>query len=316
MKKTISLSVSEDDPIKLPEEVQRLGLDALKIIWKVAQDIAQKEIDKIQQKYEKCESDILQQKQATLQQVDSLTEQLKKATANIEALDRENQALQVDVNNKIAELKSAHDHINVLQEDSVQKVNETNTLIEELGRGRERIETLEKRLHESEYQIEQERNAAQELRDEAIVNTHARDRLKKDLKSVSSELEEMRQQLRVEKTKAAVDNALVKELRENIKKMEEEIGRIKDEKLEVNEQLQSETNVRTNLEKKVAFLTARNESQEWAHKENITKLEKELAVSREETASVRKRMIGAEAMFEREKKRTDMFEAKVIGRKS
>jgi len=315
-KKTISLSVSEDDPIKLPEEVQRLGLDALKIIWKIAQDIAQKEIDKVKQKYQLCESEIINQRQSALEKVDLLTTQLKKATADIDALDRENQALQVDINGKMAELKSAFDQINLLQEDSIQKVNENNNLVEEQGRLRERIETLEKRLHEADYQVEQERNIAQELREESIVNTHAKDRLDKDFKSLSVELEEMRQQLRTEKTQAAVDNALVKELRENIKKMEETIVRVKDEKQEVNEKLQSEINVRATLEKKIAFLTASKESQEWAYKENISKLEKELTVSREETASVRKRMIGAEAMFEREKKRTDMFEAKVIGRKS
>lgn len=312
VEKVLHLTSNEDKEGEIPEEIQRIGIDSLKIIWKISQDIAQKEIDKITADYRHCESKIVEQKQEAEKKVEILTQQLKVSVENIESLQRENKSLQVDSNGKAVELKSARDQIAILQEENVQKTNEVINLTEELGRIRERTEHFEKRLHETEYQIEQDRSALQELKNESSVNTYARDRLTKDIRSLTGQLEQTQQQLKTEQTRAAIDNALVKELREDIKKKEESISRVRDEKREVKEKLDLEINARVTLEKKIAALTARNESQEWAYKDTINKLEKELSAVKDEASVVRQRLIKAESGLEREKKAVERLESKMF----
>jgi hypothetical protein len=62
----------------------------------------------------------------------------------------------------------------------------------------------------------------------------------------------------------------------------------------------------------MASLTSRAESQEWAYKEIIAKLEKELEIAKNEATSVRSRMIKAEGALEREKKAIERLETKLI----
>jgi chromosome segregation ATPase len=313
VERVLHLTSSEDKVEEIPEEIQRIGTDSLKIIWKISQDIAQVRIDKMTEQYQQCEMKIIAQKQEAEKKVEILTQQLKVAVENNESLHRENKSLQVDSNSKAVELKSARDQIAILQEENVQKSTEVINLTEELGRIRERTEHFEKRLHEMEYQIEQDRNALQELKNESSVSAYARDRLTKDMRSLTGQLEQSQQQLKTEQTRAAIDNALVKELREDIKKKEESISRARDEKREVKEKLELEVNARVILENKIAALTARNESQERAYKDTINKLEKELSAVRDESTVVRQRLIKAESGLEREKKAIERLESKLIG---
>ena len=289
-----------------------MGKEALQILWQVSQHIAQQEIAMINQQSQQKEMEVTQQYRETLTKVEQMSREITNAATNIDSLTRENKSLQVDVNRKLGELKSAADQIAFFQEKLVQQEHEIKQLIEENGRVRENAETLKKRLYEVSRQSEQDQVALREAREESAVNIHIRERLEKNLKTAMQEAEEVWKQLKHEQAKAAAAEALVQEMKEATKKYEVEIKLLKQEKQELKEAVEAEAKTRIDLEKRLATLATRLESQEWGYKEMITKLEKELEIVKAEASQVRNRMIKAEGALEREKKAIERLETKII----
>lgn len=312
MSRQLNLSITEEEKIEIPEEIERIGGEALQIIWKISQELAQKEIDAVKQRYQQYEADALQQREEALDKVIRLNDEIAAVKASNEVLTRENKSLQVDLNRKIGELKSAEDQLTHLNEKIMQQEHEIKSLTEEIGRTRENVDNLKKRLHEVSYQAEQERAALKEATEESMVNLRTRERLDKNLKTAMLESEQVWKQLKIEQTRAAVAEALVQELKETMKKFEADIKILKEEKQGIKEGLDAEVKNRVEIEKKMASLTSRAESQEWAYKDIITKLEKELEIAKSEATSVRSRMIKAEGALEREKKAIERLETKLI----
>lgn len=312
MSRQISLSVIEESNAQLPEEIQRIGMEALQILWQISQDMAQKEIEVIKHRYDQYELDVLQQRDEALEKVTQINAEITHAKVQIDTLSRENKSLQVDLNRKVGELKSATDQINHLDEKISQQEHEIKKLIEEIGRAREHNDTMQKRLYEVSRQAEQDRVALKEATEESMVNLRTRERLDKNLKTAMLESEQVWKQLKVEQTRAAVADALVQETKETMKKFESDIKLLKEEKQDMKENMESEMKARIEMEKKLSSLTARSESQEWAYKEIIAKLEQELEGAKGEAATVRNRMIKAEGALEREKKAIERLETKLI----
>ena len=312
MSRQINLSIIEKNPVEIPEEIQRMGREALQILWQVSQHIAQQEIATINQQSQQKEMKLTQQYQEALIKVEQMSREIANATTNIDSLTRENKSLQVDVNRKLGELKSAADQIAYFQEKLVQQEHEIKRLIEENGRVRENSENLKKRLYEVSRQSEQDQVTLKEIREESAVNIHIRERLEKNLKTAMQEAEEVWKQLKHEQAKSAAAEALVQEMKETTKKYEVEIKLLKQEKQELKEAVEAEAKTRIDLEKRLATLAARLESQEWGYKEMITKLEKELEIIKAEASQVRNRMIKAEGALEREKKAIERLETKII----
>lgn len=312
MSQQINLSIIEGNPVEIPEEIQRMGREALQILWQVSQQIAQQEIAKINKQSQQRETEITQQYQETLSKVERMNFDITTAYANIDSLTRENKSLQVDINRKLGELKSAADQIAFFQEKLVQQEHEIKQLSEESGRVRENAENLKKRLYEVSRQTEQDQVALKEIREESAVNIHIRERLEKNLKTAMQESEEVWKQLKREQGKAATAEALVQEMKETTKKYEVEIKLLKQEKQELKDAVEAEVKTRIDLEKRLATVAARLESQEWGYKEMIAKLEKELEIVKAEASQVRNRMIKAEGALEREKKAIERLETKII----
>lgn len=312
MSRQINLSIIEGNPVEIPEEIQRMGREALQILWQVSQQIAQQEIESIKKQSQQREGELAQQYQETLDKVGQMSHELTTAHANIDSLMRENKSLQVDINRKLGELKSAADQIVFFQEKLVQQEHEIKQLSEESGRVRENAENLKKRLYEVNRQAEQDQVVLKEIREESAVNIHIRERLEKNLKTAMQESEEVWKQLKREQSKAATAEALVQEMKEATKKYEVEIKLLKQEKQELKDAVEAEVKTRIDLEKRLATVTARLESQEWGYKEMIAKLEKELEIVKAEASQVRNRMIKAEGALEREKKAIERLETKII----
>jgi len=312
MSQQINLSIIEGNPVEIPEEIQRMGREALQILWQVSQQLAQQEIAKINKQSQQKEIEITQQYQETLTKVERINFDITTAYANIDSLTRENKSLQVDINRKLGELKSAADQIAFFQEKLVQQEHEIKQLSEENGRVRENAENLKKRLYEVTRQTEQDQVALKEIREESAVNIHIRERLEKNLKTAMQESEEVWKQLKREQGKAATAEALVQEMKETTKKYEVEIKLLKQEKQELKDAIEAEVKTRIDLEKRLATVAARLESQEWGYKEMIAKLEKELEIVKAEASQVRNRMIKAEGALEREKKAIERLETKII----
>jgi chromosome segregation ATPase len=310
--KNIQLTVAEENPPKLPEELQRLSNEAVNILWQNAHAIAKQEIEKNKQRYQLFEVEILKQRQDALGKVVEIKAILDTAKTHTDALTRENKSREVDLNRQTGELKSAVDQIHHLQERNLTQEIEIKRLIEEIGRLRESVDTLTKRSYEATRQVEQDRIVLKAAGEEIVSSTKIRDRLDNNLKAAIQESEQVWKQLKQEQTRAAVADALTQELRETIKKLEGDIKLLKQEKHEMHEEMEVEIRVRIDLEKKAAILTTRAESQEWLYKETISRLEKELESAKSETTSLRNRLIKAEGALEREKKAVERLETKLI----
>ena len=95
MSRQINLSIIEGNPVEIPEEIQRMGREALQILWQVSQQIAQQEIESIKKQSQQREGELAQQYQETLDKVGQMSHELTTAHANIDSLMRENKSLQV-----------------------------------------------------------------------------------------------------------------------------------------------------------------------------------------------------------------------------
>ncbi|RKZ83168.1 MAG: hypothetical protein DRR19_19500 [Candidatus Parabeggiatoa sp. nov. 1] len=312
MSRQINLSVVEDNPSNIPDEVQRMGMESLHILWQTSQDIAQKEINTIKKRYQQYEFEVMAQRQEALDKATHVNNELAVAKSIIETLTREKKSLQVDLNRKIGELKSSGDQITILQHNLIQQDNEVRRLSEEVGQVRERADSLKKSLYEATRKNEQAQSILKELREEVAVNRHSRDRLETELKSVRQEANEVWKQLAGEQRRAAIAETTVHELRETVKKYEGDIKLLKEEKQDIQANMAAENKTRVEMEKKVAMLTVRLESQETGYKEIIARMEQELEMAKNEASSVRTRMIRAEAALEREKKATERLETKLV----
>ncbi|MEN9848604.1 MAG: hypothetical protein RL368_1344, partial [Pseudomonadota bacterium] len=213
-RQTVTLSLIEDSPIELPEEVQRTGLETTKILWQSAKAIAQQEVDKIKQRYQQQEVDILKQQQIAVDQLAQVKTEIIALRAMLDNLTRENKSLHVDNDRQTAELRSAHDHVARLEEKQLQHEHEIKNLSEELGRARESNEHLQKKIFDITRQIEQDQNNLRELQAEASLSNNTRERLEKSLKIALEESEQASKLWRSEHGKVAVAEAISQELRE------------------------------------------------------------------------------------------------------
>ncbi len=308
----VNLSLIENNPQQVPEEIERLGKDTLQIIWEASQDIALQEIELIKARYQQYKNEIVYQRQETLNKIEVVNEELATANKLIGVFKRENKSLKVDLDSKIAELKSAVDQVDVLREKLAQEEQENQHLSEEIGRLRESNDNMQRRLYESNRLAEQNSVALKETREELVVSQHNHGRLEKELKISVGEAQDGWQKLKQEERRSAVAEALVQEMRETVQKSEKNIKFLNEEKQDTKSNLTTENKARMELEKKISRITAHSDSQEWAYKEMLSKVEHDLSMSRSESAGVRKRMISAEAGLEREQKIRESLETKLI----
>lgn len=308
----INLSQIEEKPQVVPDEIKRLNTEALQILWRTSQDVAQQQIKAVKERYQKFEVDVMQQRQDALDQVEEVNKQIVVVKDEIKKVNRENRSLEVDLKRQQGELKSADGKIIVLQDKIVQQEQNIKNLTEELGRARESAESFKKRLYVVERQAEQDHFTIQEVREELAVNVHNSERLENNLKTTKLEADEVWKQLKLEERRAAVAETLVNETKDNGKKYEVEIKQLKAEKLDIKAGMEAEAKVRVEMEKKVAALTARMDSQELGYKEKISRLEQELDRTKNEATTLRNRMIKAESGYEREKNALERLESKLV----
>jgi len=308
----ITLSYIEEKPDTLPEDVVQVGQETTAAIWRTTQNLAQQEISKIRVAYQQFEVEVLQARQAALDEVEAIKVVIANTQAQLEAQERENASLQVDLTDRNAELKSAEDRISDLREQNTQQDIEIKRLAEELGRSRETVDVQQKRLYEVSHQARQDRDNLKDVQEELLVNQKNRERLERNLKEAIAESEQVWKQLKTEQTRAAIADTQVKEMRETVKKLDNDIKLLKEEKQDLKEQHDNEIRLRVELEKKLTALNTRLESQEWGYKEMNSRLEQEAANAKAEALSLRNRVVKAEGALEREKKAIERLESKLL----
>lgn len=311
-RKTINLTTIEDKPAELPEEVKRIGIEAAEIIWKISQEFAHRDIDVIKQRYNEQEQAITQQRQEALNKISDLEKKLLERQHTIEQITRAQKSLGVDLERESNELKSAQTQITILKEKTDKQEHEIRNLIEELGRTREHNDSTQKKLYEQSRQLEQDHVTLREAQEESLTNLRVRERVEQTLKEIKQEADQVWKQLKQEQIRTSVAEAQVQELRETLKKYDNEQRLLKEEKKELREDAETEKRNRIELEKKIAALIARNEAQEQAQKDNAAKQEHDLVGARQEAQSLRDRMIKTEGALERERKAVERLETKLI----
>ncbi len=306
-----NLSIIKGNPQSVPEDIQRMGLDAVQMIWQTSQSIAQQEIEATKTEYEQYKAEIMQQRQDALDQVDEIKKEIAAANDSILSLTREKHSLEVDLNRKISHLKSAEDKSTIYQEKNHQKEQEARRATEEIGRISEQSEWVKKRFSEVERKLEQEYTANQENREKLAVVQHQRDDLENTLKVITKEKDELLKKLQIAQNRATVAEALLNEQKDLKQTYEHELKQLRREKQEIKSALELEKNTRIELDKKVAIFMARIDAQETRYKEMRTKLEHELDSSQKEATQIRQRMIKAEAGLERERNAVERLETKL-----
>jgi len=311
MSRLNNLSIIKGNPQSVPEDIQRMGLDAVQMIWQTSQGIAQQEIEATKAQYEQYKVGIIQQRQEALDQVDEIKKEIAAANDSILSLTREKHSLEVDLNRKISHLKSAEDKSTIYQEKNHQKEQETRRVTEEIGRISEQSEWVKKRFSEVERKLEHEHAANQENREKLAVVQHQRDDLENTLKGITKEKDELQKQLQIAQNRATIAEALLNEQKDSKQTYEQELKQLRREKQEIKSTVELEKNKRIELDKKVAIFMARIDAQETRYKEMRTKLEHELDSSQKEATQIRQRMIKAEAGVEREKNAVERLETKL-----
>ncbi len=311
-RKALNLVTVEDRTAEPNEEILRIGSEAAEVIWKISQDFAYQEIEKIKKHYIAQEVKLNEQKQEAINKIAALEKELQSAKATIENLVRANKSLQVDVERETGELKSARNIVVSLQEKITKQEHEAHVLIEEVGRSKENADHLQKKIYELQRTVEQDQETLRQAQEEALVNAKMRERLDVLVRESKSELEQAIKQSRAELSRAVTAETAVTELRETVKKMEIEVRQLRDEKQELRSQRDAEVKNRNEAEKKIAAITARADTQEWALKDNVSKLEQELSVAKQESQGMRERLIKAESSVERERKARENLENKLI----
>ncbi len=311
MSRLNNLSIIKGTPKTVPEDIQRMGLEAVQVIWQTSQGIAQQEIEAAKTQYEQYKAEIMQQRQEALDQVDQVKKEIAAAKDVIASLTREKHSLEVDLNRKISHLKSSEDKLTIFQEKHRQKEQEVRRVTEEIGRVTEQTEWMTKRFSDLERKFEQERAANQANREKLAVLQHQRDDLEKTVKILNREKDELLKKLQLAENRATVAETMLNEYKNTDQQYDREIKQLRKEKQDLKSSMELEKNTRMELEKKVAMFMARIDAQEAKYKEMRTKLEHELDLAKKELAPIRDRMIKAEAGLEREKNAVERLETKL-----
>jgi chromosome segregation ATPase len=311
MSRPNNLSIIKGNPKAVPEDIQRMGLDAVQVIWQTSQSIAQQEIETVKTQYEQYKIGIMQQRQDALDQVDQIKKEIAANKDVIVSLTREKHSLEVDLNRKISHLKSAEDKSKIYQEKHHEKEQEARRVTEEIGRVSEQTEWVKKRFSEVERKLEQERAAHQENREKLAVLKNQRDDFENSVKAINKERDELLKKLQLAENRATVAETVLSENKNSQQKYENEVKQLRVEKQDIKSSMEMEKNTRVEQEKKVAILMARIDAHEAKYKEMRTKLEHELEFSRNELAPIRQRMIKAEAGLERERNAVERLETKL-----
>ena len=311
-KKLIGLSVIEDNKdVDLPEEIKQLGLDSLRAIWQVCCRFLEEETHKLKALAEQREQELKEKLRESHQTIEHLTKENAALRVTIDTLEREKKALTSNLDRKTGELQNYQEQLNTVHEKFLVQEQEIRRSIEEIGRQKEIAEATQKRFDEAMRQMREDQHSLAEAREENTAHQRVRERLENHLKTVIDEVERIRERLKTEQTRAAVSEAVVEEIKGTVTKTELEIKNLKAEIRERRENIEAETRMRVEAERKTALLAAQLDAQERVQRDTVSKLEQELSVSRTELLNLRNRMVKAEGALEREKKAVERLETRL-----
>ena len=227
-------------------------------------------------------------------------------------LKRENKALSSNLERKTGELQTEEGYGHQTAEKSITQEQEIRHFIEESGKQHEKIDRFEKQLGDCERRSKQYLDQLKEAQDELLLTNKNRERLDHEINQRNEEIEQFRNQLKIQHSKVLVAEALLEEKQQSLKKLEQEYKSLKLSLAETQDYLESERKIRIDTEKKVTNVNAKLEAQEKAQRAIADKLEQDLTITKAESVGLRSRMIKAEGALEREKKAVERLETQLF----
>ena len=302
----------EPNKIPIPRIFQETGSDAVEALWRVANQVLVAENEAVRNECSQREAALQEKYHQTLTVIENQSKEILELKRSVESLTRENKALDNDLESKSVQLEVNHAQLVELNEKTRVLEQEVKRLSEERGRSLEALESLQRRHEETLRQFDYQEEKQHKLQEEVTVAVRQRERVETALESVQADQESFRDRIKQELSRAVAAEAVQQELRENIKKAEQDLKELKEELHERRTAVESEVKIRQETEKKTALLSGQLEALERAYREQYSKLEQELNASKAELMTVRNRMIKAEGALERETKRVERLENKLI----
>ncbi|MEY3220646.1 MAG: hypothetical protein RIT27_2003 [Pseudomonadota bacterium] len=297
--------------LDLPEEILDTGLEMFKSFWALAEHRIQEEVTKSKNHYHKKESELLQKQQRAIDIIEQLNKELAAVNQQKDLLERENKTLHTEVDQKIGELTGYQAHISRFEEKDFAHLHEVKRLSEESARAKENQELTQKKLDEANRQAQADNKLYNDMREELKTHIRVKENVQEQVKRLTEENGVLQERIRNEYGKATAAQAIVEELKANVKKCEATIQALKQDFELQRDHLNAEQKIRLELERKTAVLETQLNNQEAISKETITKLEQELSLQKAEVMNLRTRLIKSEGALEREKKAVERLETKL-----
>jgi chromosome segregation ATPase len=309
----ILLAADPAPSVKVPKEFLAIGGEAIEALWQEAYRQISAELDQTRLGYQRDAEQVREQHQQALHNINQLNQDISALKRANEILERERKALENDLESKTMQLQVNYTQLQELNEKNHGLEQDLRRLLEEKGRALESQETLQKRLEALQNQCQHDNKTMRQLEEEVAVQNRYKERLENTLRSLHEDLEKQRDRIKGEQQKTVMAEAAADELREVVKKQEQDIQQARSEAYNLREKNDAEIKLRLESEKKIAVVLGQLEVLERAYREQYGKLEQELQNSKSETMTLRARMIKAEGALEREVKRADRLENKLIG---
>jgi len=293
-----------------PEEIDKIGREAVALTWKFAAQLIEKNrIDFVHQ-LETKQTDFVQQLHSLQKSIHELKQQRDECNTFSEQLKRQVKNTERELQDKIVHIGIQRDNLAQAQAELQNKNQDIRQLVEQRGRLTEAVDRVQKQLEVVEHECRNKDAMRQEVQMEATLHAKERERLDARLKEAVQEHERLREKLKKEQTQLALANSQVEELRSNLQRVRDEADFLRRENQERQDVLATEMKARVEAEKKAAGLEARLFNVEKSAKETYIKLEQELTKVRAEGLALRDRMIKAEGEAERQKHQNEIQETK------
>lgn len=297
--------------MELPEEIYAIGNDAMARIWQIATRRLQEELEKIRADFHNKETDFLTKHQSALDAIDYLKKSTAELKQQIDLKEREKKSIQVDLDRRIGELNSQSAYNERLEEKILAHEHDIKSKIEELARSKESQEYQHRRIEEFNRQSKIDEQNIEKLREELNTALRQKERLLEQNRILDDEYHTIQAELKATHAQANTAVAALEENRQALKKAEQFLQDTKTELQATREAFESEQKTRHELEKKYTLLQTQFESQEFAHRDTMHKMEQEVALHKSEAQTLRTQKIKLESALEREKKAVERLETRL-----
>lgn len=314
-KQNISVFAREENKkptAPMPPEFREPCEQILETMWSISYNIIQDESGKVKNAAEKREDKLEQQYQAALKTIENANKEIAALKLEADNLGKDNKSLYHALQDTSTELKIAREKNVRLTEKNHQQEKEIRQLTEELGRQRERADITQKHLDETVIQYTKNHENLKKVREELVSHEQNKEHLENGIRQLQEEARHVQDKLATSQDKLRHTENEHQDLRDTLQKQTQEYKELRAELNRQKELLETEIKQRREIEQKNAKASGQIEALEHAYREAVQKLEQELNSEKSELMTLRTRLIKAENTADRESKRAERLENRLL----